>query len=79
MPGPRSVSMLSGGSGTRGPYQRPAVGMAAGRPVRTAAIGSVSLTIPNGRRPGGGGGGGGAVLTSGSTTRRAAGIASHGG
>ncbi len=44
--------MLSRGSGTRGPYQRPAVGTAAGRVVGTAAIGAVNLMIPNGRRPG---------------------------
>lgn len=44
--------MLNSGSGTLGPYQRPAVGTAAGRGAGMAAMGDVNLMTPNGRRPG---------------------------
>ncbi|GHF30600.1 hypothetical protein GCM10010359_35880 [Streptomyces morookaense] len=57
--------MLSGCSGTLGPYQRPAASRAAGRPGCAVMTGAVNLTTPNGRRPGDGGGGGGTVLTPG--------------
>lgn len=53
-PGARSASMLSGGSSTFGPYQRPATGITAGGSMCTAGTVAVNLMIPNGRRSGDG-------------------------
>ncbi|GAA1884419.1 hypothetical protein GCM10009753_10550 [Streptantibioticus ferralitis] len=59
---PRSVSMLSSGMATRGPYHRPGTG---GTGLRGAAgaTGAASRTVPYGRLPGPGGGVLGDALT----------------